>query len=276
MSLRAAERGKLPASRDGLAKSSSTGRAAAVAARAIPLTLAPLLQPYRKEGRLSLRIEHMQQLARLSRGRNNGDGSWSLASDELDELEYLSPEGAVDVQSLSIRIIGLDQDGTTLAILEVPIFAGGNEPSVPQIGGVATTSAAQVALIQSQRDELNSLKIVLAEREAELSNIRRSGEQAEPELWREKLASELLEARESWKHELEQRLSEAAAQAATNLEQAQARWQAEQSTLVATAEKRAEERSAHAQERSRRETQDAIAQARIRLESGRDCAFDKG
>src|ERR1700678_223243 len=57
MALRAAERSKLPATRDGLAKTPSASRATAVAVRAIPLDLAPLIQPYRKQGRLSLRIE---------------------------------------------------------------------------------------------------------------------------------------------------------------------------------------------------------------------------
>ena len=67
MALRASERGKMPATRDGLAKTPSAARATAVAARAIPLRLASLLQPYRKEGRLSLRVERMQQLGTYSR-----------------------------------------------------------------------------------------------------------------------------------------------------------------------------------------------------------------
>ena len=263
MALRAAERSKLPPTRDGLAKSSSAVRATAVAARAIPLRLAPLLQPYRKQGRLSLRVERMQQLSRLSRGRNNGDGSWSLASDELDDLEYLSPEGMDDVQSLSIRIIGLDQDGTTLAIVEFAISPSGKQEGAAQRGAAATAAVApdEDALIQIQRDELESLKSVLAEREAELASIRRPTEAADTELSREKLASELAAARESWKRELEQLLAEASAGAVATLERARASWQAQQSTLNAEAEKRAEERLAKAQERSHRETKDALARA---------------
>src|ERR1700690_2522820 len=60
--------------------------------RTLPLSLAPLLTPYRRHGRLSLRVERVPQLARLSGGRNNGDGTWSLASDELEGLNYLVPE----------------------------------------------------------------------------------------------------------------------------------------------------------------------------------------
>jgi hypothetical protein len=258
MALRAAERGKLPVTRDGLAKSSSAVRAAAVAARAIPLKLAPLLQPYRKEGRLSLRVEHMQQRARLSRGRNNGDGSWSLASDELDDLEYLSPEGMGDAQSLSVRIIGLDQDGTTLAILEVPLLHGGKPASAGQGGAATAVARDQDALIERQRDELKSLKSVLAEREAELANIRHAAERKETELSPDNLASELAAARESWKRELEQRLADAAAQSTATLERAQTTWQAEQAALIAKAEKRTDDRVAEAEERSRREAKDTL------------------
>src|SRR5450631_1149934 len=100
-------------------------RSAAFAlARSIPLDLVPLLLPYKKHGRLGLRIEQLRQRARLSRGRNNGDGSWSLASDELEDLAYQPPEGTAEARSLTIRIIALDQEGTTLALLDFPLLPG--------------------------------------------------------------------------------------------------------------------------------------------------------
>src|ERR1700712_924563 len=74
--------------------------------RAIPVTLAPLLLPYKKFGRLSIRIERLPQLARLSAGRNNGDCSWSLTLDELEDLAYMAPEGMEGTQTLAIRVIG--------------------------------------------------------------------------------------------------------------------------------------------------------------------------
>ena len=40
------------------------------------------------QGRLAVRIERMPQLARLSTGRNNGDNSWSLTLDQLEDLTY--------------------------------------------------------------------------------------------------------------------------------------------------------------------------------------------
>jgi Bacterial SH3 domain len=260
MALRAAERSKLPATRDALAKSSAS-RAATVAARAVPLKLASLLQPYRKEGRLSLRVERMHQRARLSRGRNNGDGSWSLASDELDDLEYLSPEGIADAQSLSVRIIGLDQDGTTLAIVEVQIQPGAKPPGNTQGAAAAAVAREQDAATQRLHDELASLKAVLVERDIELANARGPGERAEAETSRETLASELAAARESWQRELEQRLADAAARATAALEQTRGNWQAERAALVAKSETRAEDRLTEAQSSWQREAGDSLAKA---------------
>jgi hypothetical protein len=51
---------------------------------AVALELAPLIAPYRKHGRLSLRVERLPPRARLSHGHDNGDRSWSLRPDELD------------------------------------------------------------------------------------------------------------------------------------------------------------------------------------------------
>src|SRR5271154_579823 len=76
------------------------------AIRTLPLDLAPLLTPYKRHGRLSPRVERVPQLARLSGGRNNGDGTWSLASDELESLSYLVPEDGKD-HALTVRIMAL-------------------------------------------------------------------------------------------------------------------------------------------------------------------------
>src|SRR5258707_5754265 len=107
---------------------SDTARALAdarPAQQAIPINLAPLLSPYKGHGRLSLRIERLPQQARLSAGRNNGDNSWSLTLDQLEDLTYLPPEGMDDAHSLAVRIIGLDGGGSTLAVLEFPVSPSG-------------------------------------------------------------------------------------------------------------------------------------------------------
>src|SRR5260221_5626780 len=88
----------------------------------IPVALAPLLSPYKRHGRLSLRIERLPRTARLSAGRNNGDNSWSLTLDQLEDLTYLPPQGMAETHSLAVRIIGLDSGGCppTRAALPLP------------------------------------------------------------------------------------------------------------------------------------------------------------
>src|SRR5215469_16733325 len=99
---------------------------AAPAPAGIPLELVPLLSPFGRDRLLSLRVERLPSRARLSRGRNNGDSSWSLTRDELDGLLYLPPQGAKDTPTLSVRIIGLGVDnGATLAVHDFPVSPAG-------------------------------------------------------------------------------------------------------------------------------------------------------
>ncbi|MCF7643775.1 hypothetical protein, partial [Acinetobacter johnsonii] len=64
--------------------------------KAVPLRVLPLIQPHRSRGLHTVRIERVPQLARLTRGRNNGNGSWSLLLDEVDGVEYVGPDSALD------------------------------------------------------------------------------------------------------------------------------------------------------------------------------------
>ena len=77
--------------------------------RSIPLDLLPLLKPFKKSGRLALRIERLPQRAKLSAGRRNSDASWSLASDELEALNYLPPSIIQAAHELTIRIMKFDE-----------------------------------------------------------------------------------------------------------------------------------------------------------------------
>ena len=88
--------------------------------RAIPIDLLPLLAPHKKHGKLSLRVERLPQQTRLSAGTRNNDGSWSLTRDELEDLEYIVPEGVEGAKSLSVRVVSLTA-GSTLAVLDYPI-----------------------------------------------------------------------------------------------------------------------------------------------------------
>ncbi len=178
----------------------------------VPLALAPLLAPYRKKGRLSLRVERVPQQARLSRGRNNGNGSWSLASDELDDLDYLPPDGASDMPALAIRIIGLDQDGATLAMLDLP--SSGMAP-------VEVGETRDDGYLRGLGDELEKAKAALAAREAELAELRAKSAAPKPAVEAERAAAQSemktrLEAAEAaWREKTEAVLAEARADAAT-------------------------------------------------------------
>src|SRR5689334_7176939 len=78
---------------------------APVTQKTIPLDFASLIAPFKKQGRLTLRVERVPQRAKLSAGRNNGDGTWSLASDELEDLNYLVPSNLSGGHELSLRIM---------------------------------------------------------------------------------------------------------------------------------------------------------------------------
>ena len=96
--------------------------------RAVPLDILPLLTPFKKRGRLSVRVEKLPIQARLSAGRNNGDRSYSLMLDELEDLSYLAPEGTDPRPILSLRIMALDDgDAATIALRDLPVDFGGNE-----------------------------------------------------------------------------------------------------------------------------------------------------
>src|ERR1700755_1011975 len=113
------------------------------APRAVPLELAALIAPYRKHGRLSLRVERLPHRARLTRGHNNGDRSWSLMSDELDGLAYLPPQGGPESCTLAIRIVSLDGgDGGTLALLDYPV-AVAEESADPTVAAPEKPVAAR-------------------------------------------------------------------------------------------------------------------------------------
>ena len=95
--------------------------------RAVPLDLASLVARYRRQGRISLRVERLPHRARLSRGQNNGDHSWSLSFDELEGLHYLAPKDLVGEHTLLIRIVSLDGTKHTLETTAFPLFKRGRD-----------------------------------------------------------------------------------------------------------------------------------------------------
>src|SRR5438132_3141658 len=215
----------------------------------VPLELGGLLAPYGRDRRVALRVERMPSRSRLSRGRNNGDGSWSLARDELDELFYFPPRGSNDTPTLVVRIIGLDSDnGATLAVVDaIP----GEEPDDDE----ATLSAAH------HEAELKKLRAELTKAKASLRATQ----------------SDLTAARKTFEAELDERIADAqaevAAEAAAELEKLRGKWQAEAKDRLAKHEERAEQRLTQARESWRREIGAEIAKAAEGWKSGENARF---
>lgn len=234
----------------------------------IPLALAPLLSPYRRHGHLSLRLERLPERARLSRGSNNGDRTWSLTVDDLEDLTYLPPEGRHEAHTLALRIVSLDgDDGATLAVLDVPVPSG-NALSGPSAGAVATpdgeAGADRGIELRRLHDECAMLKASLSTREAELAQTRRQLDHARGEASDQAIEAQLTAARAAWAGELSDRLAKAAAEAAASLEQNHAAWQAEEAGRLATIAARAEERIGEARERWQQEADAALSSAETR------------
>lgn len=236
--------------------------------RAIPLALGPLVSPYKKRGRLSFRIERLPPLARLSAGRNNGDRSWSLAYDELEDLRYLIPESMDEPHVLAVRVIARD-DGATLAVIEVPVLAdaiaaatppdadltekaafkqkldaalvarraahpnepddgralvgdthgfGENQEALPVIHpsdvssrtDIAATRGSADAEIRRLRDECAAVRAALADRDAEMKQMRLTAD-ATHERLRQEADAALSEARTAWRSGEAARFAEAEA-----------------------------------------------------------------
>jgi hypothetical protein len=177
------------------------------APRAIPVKLAPLLSPYKRHGRLSIRIERLPQLARLSAGRNNGDNSWSLTLDQLEDLKYLLPEGMDEGHSLAVRIIGLDGGGSTLAVLDFPVSPGVAVPETDDEAVPAAQDDTAEAIDNTQlrplRAELAKLQASLVARESDLANAQQRYTQAEAE--KQKIVSELIQGQAAWETEQDER-----------------------------------------------------------------------
>jgi len=224
---------------------------APVVERTVPLDLLPLLKPFKRQGRLSLRIERLPQRAKMSAGRRNSDGSWSLASDELSDLNYLVPSNTPVEHELTIRVMGLEEGApTTLKVLQYPIRLEETPGALDD--AICRSSEVHDPVLRSQLGEMQSL---FAVRESELMELRAAVQQAKNET-----AAELQKARAAWEQELQQRLAEASEQAdqhqehehkkrdakvQTTLKQAEERWKMQESVRTAAAHAEWQRQVAH-------------------------------
>lgn len=234
----------------------------------IPLKIAPLLAPYRGRGRLSLRIESVPQRARFSAGRNNGDNSWSLATDELEDLQYLPPAGALETHVLSIRILSADAAGevTTVAVVDYPVGAdAAPEPPAELTAAIvqreSKTESHHDAKLSRLEAELERVRAVLTAHENVLSATEQRVARAAPEVSAQTMERELTKARAAWDAQHDRHLAEAAAATAADLERRRDTWQAEMDARLAQSEELARRELAEARERWRQEMQSTLSKA---------------
>jgi hypothetical protein len=223
-----------------------------------------VIDAYEDHRGLSVRVERLAHGARLSKGRNNGDRSWSLAPDDLDDLEYLPPAGPYDAHKLAIRVISLEgSNGATLALIDFPIDAHLSSPpeaAVPELAVVESAAGPGDPDDQRLRDELAQVKLSLAARDAELARIRSAAEEADRS--RQELMTQFAAAEAAWDRELQERLSAAAAEAKANLEKSRAAWELEQNVRVFRSEASAETAVEDARKRWQQEADAALAKAK--------------
>jgi hypothetical protein len=174
--------------------------ASSSSSRAVALDLASLIAPYRRHARFTLRIENLPQGARLTAGRNNGDRTWSLALDELDELFYVSPESVVDHHVLALRLIAREEgNASTVALIELPMRAGQfvplpapafghRQPGIPQ---------RETRHADTLKQEISALKTELAGRDQELNRMRAASQTLDGN-WQAKLETAIATAKTEW------------------------------------------------------------------------------
>ena len=268
---------KPPAPRGNRVGGAKAALAEAAELRALAFDLGPAVAPYKKKGRLSIRVERLPHQARLSQGRNNGDRSFSLTLDELEDLEYLFPESLESAHSLAVRIISLDDgDGSTLAVLDIPVSPADNriglQPEKAPRNGASIIDLADSAELLHLRDELAKARATLQSLETRHREERkaaqkladaalaqdRAARQAEEDdrfaALEQRVEKRLLDARAAWEQEAqsEQDAVLAAAEAewkveeAARIRDAEAKWRAEAAHALEAAAKAA--KSAHAKD----------------------------
>jgi hypothetical protein len=226
----------------------------------------------------------MPDRARLSRGRNNGDRSWSLMRDDLDDLRYLPPEGVKTGHTLGIRIINLDtEDGATLAVLDFPVAASASSAEKRAFASAPAPAVVENPELPLLREECSRVKAALGQRDRELAELRQTLEQTRSDVLRQDDA--LSSARVAWQSELDSRLAQAHSETTSKveagraawlaelngrIEESRARWQREAETALTRAKEawRAEEAAKFAQAESmwREQAAHAVADAKAQRE----------
>ena len=205
---------------------------APIVQRRIPVDFRPLLKPFKSAGRLCLRIERLPQGAKMSAGRRGTDNSWSLASDELEDLDYLISSNIARDHELTVRVVTFE-DGAALTLKVMQFAVSANDGAPLQPGG---DPPGDEPVLRSQLGEMHSL---FAVRESELVELRAALERVTGEK-----EAELIKARGEWERELDHKVAEAVALSRRQDRLEQEAKEAERNEKSAKGERQAEARVA--------------------------------
>ena len=144
----------------------------------VTLDLKPLIAPYKRNRALTIRVERLLHGARLTQGRNNGDRSYSLALDDVEDLEYLPPGASYEAHTLAVRVVSVEGgDGETVAVIDLPIAARAAVSEIAAAAPSATTALPDLDA-QALREELATAKASVVGRDMELAETRQLVEEA--------------------------------------------------------------------------------------------------
>ena len=237
-------------------------------ARAIPLDLTPIVEPYKGSSRrLAIRVERVPPLARLSRGRNNGDGSWSLATDELDGLAYIAPDNFRSTHTLSVRVVSVE-DAATVAVLDYAVSPNVTPMDLLPARIASSRAASNDTKLSRIEDELERVRAALTAHESVLAETLQKAGQAAAGASHEAIERALAKARADWEAERDRQLGETASFWTAELKRCRDSWQAEHDTQLVALGERARKELEEARERWQSEAAAALAKAERNWKSG--------
>ena len=176
--------------------SGSPGETASVRAGGwVPIDVLDRLDDVDLTADISIIIEGIPDGARLSKGRNNSDRTWSLTPLQLADLAFQPPETAEEQYVLTIRVLSIDTDGygvaTTVELFDIIV-----RPSeVGPARAIATDPAEKNKAIRKIADRQKKSRAELA-RQSEEEMARIAEAEANQRL---ELERRLAEAEERWR-----------------------------------------------------------------------------
>ncbi|MBF0603779.1 MAG: VCBS repeat-containing protein [Nitrospirae bacterium] len=130
----------------------------------IPLDVSVSLTDWDGSEMLSIQIGDLPEGARLSAGRESGDGLWTLTAADLDGLRFLPPphfKGALSLSVVARAVDGIDQAMDT-AQVEIDLSARADTPLIERIPATPDDSGSWLHFIVTPQDMSESLTFQLS------------------------------------------------------------------------------------------------------------------